>query len=257
MVANNTDKKKYRNNFLSNVICRMDFRPIPEIDKDFFESFRAAVKGEFPVIEEQKLMGISTKIKKGKGLEQTEIPEKSIFHYKDASEKNVIVLSGEHLAIESHDYVNYREFKKIIELALDTLTSLFKNPDFTRLALRYINQIVLSRGNPFVWTNYIYSSFVAVIDRFFDKSPNIARMMSQVILNFDDYKVNFNYGMHNSEFPAKISRKEFILDFDFYTEYVEQDQIMPMLKKFNKESAKMFERCIKDGLRNHMEVIDE
>ncbi len=82
-------------------------------------------------------------------------------------------------------------------------------------------------------------------------------MMSHVIVNYDDYKMNFNFGLHNSEFPAKISRKEFILDFDFYTEYVERDKIFPMLREFNKESAIMFERCIKDDLRKHMEVIDE
>ena len=81
--------------------------------------------------------------------------------------------------------------------------------------------------------------------------------MSQAILNYDDYRVNFNYGMFNSEFPAKISRKEFILDFDFYTEYVEQETIIPLIKKFNKEAAIMFEKCIKDGLRKKMGEIDE
>lgn len=252
-----TEKKKYRNNFLTNVICRLDFRPIPEIDKLFLDKYRTAIKGEFPKIEEKKVVGFAAKFEKGKSVEHAQMPEKPIFHYKDVNEKNTIILSDDHLAIESRNYINFKEFKKIIELALDTFLGFFNSPDFTRLGLRSINQIVLNKGNPFVWNRYIDPSFVSVIDRFFNRSPNIARMMSQVILTYDDYKINFNYGMHNSEFPAKISRKEFILDFDFYTEYVEQDQIIPLLKNFNKESAIMFERCIRDGLRNHMGVINE
>jgi uncharacterized protein (TIGR04255 family) len=45
------EKKKYRNNFLTHVVCRLDFRPIPEIDKSFLEKFRNTIKGDFPNIE--------------------------------------------------------------------------------------------------------------------------------------------------------------------------------------------------------------
>lgn len=252
------EKKKYRNNFLSNVICRFDFRPIPEIDKPFLDKFRSEIKGEFPKIEEQKIKGFSAKI--GKDFETpefAEMAEKPVFHYIDADSENKIVLSDHFLSIDSTKYINFREFRKIIVLAIETLTGFDINPDFTRLGLRFINQIVLKRGNPLNWSPYIGSSFVSVTDRFFEKSPDIARMMGQVLLNYDDYKINFNYGMHNSEYPARISRKEFILDFDFYTEYVEQDHVLALLKKFNKEAAIMFERCIKEKLRSHMEVIDD
>jgi uncharacterized protein (TIGR04255 family) len=252
-----TEKKKYRNNFLTNVICRLDFRPIAKIDKPFLEEFRAIIKGDFPIIEEKRVKGFAAKFEQGKVVEHTEMAEKPLFIYKDANEENIITLTDSYLIIDSRSYITFREFRIIIELMIDTLTGFNINPDYTRMGLRYINQIVLNKGNPFIWNKYIDSSFVSVSDRFFERSSNIARMMGQVVLNYDDYRVNFNYGMHNSEFPAKISRKEFILDFDFYTEYVEQDQIMPLLKRFNIESAIMFERCIKDGLRNQMEVIDE
>ncbi len=252
-----TEKKKYRNNFLSHVICRLDFRPVPEIDKSFLEKFRTEIKKDFPVVEDQSMRGIGAEFKAGKLVKHSELPEKPIFLYKDTNEENLITLAEDHLVIDSLQYVTFKEFRKNIDLVIDTLTSFKTNPDYTRLGLRYINEIVLNRGNPFEWGRYIDTSFVSVSDRFFKKSTNMARMMGQVILVHDDYKVNFNYGMYNSEFPARISRKEFILDYDFYTEYVEQDQIMPLLKKFNKESAIMFEQCIKNGLRKHMEVIDE
>ena len=221
-----TEKKKYRKNFLTNVICRIDFRPIAEIDSAFLNKFRTIVKSNFPKVKEQTMVGIETKIEKGECVSNSQLPGKSIFNYLDINEENSIILSDNYLAIESVNYTSYKEFSKHIDYALTNLTDCFKDIDFIRLGLRSINQIVLDRGNPLIWKNYIEPSFVSVIDRFFDRSENLARMMSQVVLNYDDYKVNFNYGMHNSEFPAKISRKEFILDFDFYTEYVENNQIM-------------------------------
>jgi len=251
------EKKKYRHNFVTNALCRLDFRATPAINLDLLNRFRDAVKSDFPKVEEQTLQGFTAKFEKGAVLEQGLLPEQKIFHYIDANSENKIELAPDHLAIESFKYVNFREFGAIIKVALDAFTELVANSDFTRLGLRYVNQIVLSKGNPLDWTEYVDPSFVSVIDHFFNKSPNLARSMSQVVLNYDDYKLNFNYGIHNSEFPAKISRKEFILDFDFYTEYVENEQIMLLLKKFNKESAIIFEKCIKEKLRTQMEVVDE
>lgn len=80
--------------------------------------------------------------------------------------------------------------------------------------------------------------------------------MSQIILNYDDYTMNFNFGLFNSEFPAKISRKEFALDYDCYTELFEPEDIDDYLIKFNSEIKNMFERSIKNGLRKHMGVIE-
>lgn len=250
-------KKKYKKNFLSHVICKLDCRNLPEIDEDFIEKIRGKIKGEFPKIEAKKMFGIEAKFSPEKKLEERKIPESNVYILKDSAEKNAIIFCKEYFSIESKNYINFREFRKNIELTIDAFTSIVEDPDYTRLGLRFINQIVLNKGNPFIWTNYIASSLISPIDKFFVRSQNLARMMSQAVLNYDDYKVNFNYGIYNSEFPAKISRKEFVLDFDFYTEYVEQDTIIPLITNFDKESAIMFERCIRDGLRSIMGVIDE
>lgn len=255
-----TPKKKYRKNFLTNVICRLDFRSIDKIDKSFFEDFRAVIKSDFPKIQEQKRQGFTATFQPDKPSKiiHSNLPEIPVFKYMDDSCENVIILSNDHLSIESTNYIDFKTFKKTIELALGALIDIVNEPDFTRLGLRSINQIVLEKGNPFVWKGYLDPSFTSVVDRFIGKDKeNIARAMSQIILNYDDYKVNFNFGMHNSEFPAKISRKEFILDFDFYTEFVERDGIYDLLKMFNKESAIMFENCIRQNLRKHMGVINE
>jgi uncharacterized protein (TIGR04255 family) len=235
----------------------LDFRPVAELNGELIDKFRDTVKKEFPVVQENIIKSYAAKFKQGEILEQEPLPDQKIYNFIDVNSENKIELGNDHIVIESFKYINFRIFSKIIKKSFDSLLNIVKDPDYTRLGLRYINQIVLSSGNPLIWTGYIDNSFTSVIDKFFERSPNLSRAMSQVVLNYDDYKLNFNYGMHNSEFPSKISRKEFILDFDFYTEYVENDAIMDLLSKFNKETAILFEKCIKEKLRNKMEVIDE
>ena len=67
--------------------------------------------------------------------------------------------------------------------------------------------------------------------------------------------MTFTYGIPNSIFPSKISRKEFLLDFDCYTENIEEDSVLQHLKIFHNKIQQFFEYCIKEKLRNLMEIV--
>ena len=135
--------------------------------------------------------------------------------------------------------------------------STIKIVDLTRIGFRYINQIVLKRGNPFSWTGYIDNSLTSVVDKFFKKTPHISRAIGQVILNKDDFNINFTYGTPNSEYPAKISRKEFIIDIDCYSNFIETNGVISTLGNFNTEAKILFEKSIKSKLREKMGIIND
>ena len=170
----------------------------------YFENYRSEVRAEFPIVEDLKRIEHQTT------FNNNEIKSQSIEHplqkYWNADKRKSISLTHDHVLIETMDYISYREFQKDIELAVNTLLNLLKSIDFNRFGFRFINHIVLTSGNPFKWANYIDSSLVAVTEKFLQHDPNTARVMSQIVMNYGDYKLNLNFGMHNSEFPAKISR---------------------------------------------------
>ena len=69
--------------------------------------------------------------------------------------------------------------------------------------------------------------------------------------------MNFNYGLYNSEFPNKISRKDFVLDYDCYTANIEKKDSYEYLNKFHEKINEEFEKSIEEGLRKEMEGENE
>lgn len=73
-------------------------------------------------------------------------------------------------------------------------------------------------------------------------------------LNLGNMKIRFRYGMHNPDYPAPIRKKLFILDYDAFLEGLQNEaDMISNIDKFNNEIESMFEKCIKDGLREIMD----
>jgi len=247
---------KYKKNFLTNVICRIDFVPISqEIIDGQKDKFKERIKQNFPNDEKHSWVEFFTTIK---GQEKIDERKESFFYnFFDTSKEKKVTLTYKHVAIEFLKYKDFTDFKTNVKDLFDVFMLLYKPTKLTRLGLRYINQIFLEKGNPFSWKGQVDSSLMCVINKFLENNEDIARAMSQAIIKNDDYTMNFNYGIFNSEFPAKIRRKEFILDFDCSTQEVNETTFYDSLAKFNKEIKILFEKSIKDNLRELMEVINE
>ena len=244
---------QYGKNFLTNVICRLDFPDNIDVIGQQLDRFKHGVKEAFPVFETIPLLLFHTRFGNGEKVDtKIEIPQ---YQFKNTDSDKIVVLGHNHITVEFSKYKDLQEFNSCIQEIINVFTSIYTF-DYSRFGVRYINQIVLEKGNPLVWKDLIDSSLTHVIDKFFERDPGLSRAMSQIVLNRGEYKINFNYGMFNSDFPAKISRKEFVLDYDCFTEYVEADKIMANLGKFNNEIKIMFENSIGGGLRKMMGVIN-
>jgi uncharacterized protein (TIGR04255 family) len=254
MPTKNIVDNQYNRNFLSNVIFRLDFTSIQNSLLTNVDNFRTSIKEPFPVYKTQNMIEYTAKIEQGKELDNSQI-ESVLYTFEDKNLEKKISLAHKFLTIEFFKYNNLTEFNANVKQVVDTFLSLYPTIDFSRFGLRYINQIVLEKGNPFIWKDYISSYLTSTVDNFFSRDTDLSRAMSQVVLNRDDFKLIFNFGLFNSEYPAKISRKEFVLDYDCFTEYFTNDEIYTNLEKFNNEIKIMFEKSIKDPLRNIMGVV--
>lgn len=69
----------------------------------------------------------------------------------------------------------------------------------------------------------------------------------------DDSMMTFTHGIYNSEFPAKVSRREFLLDYDCHTEDIEcGDLVKKYISPFQLKINRMYEASIEEGLRTLM-----
>ena len=156
------------------------------------------------------------------------------------------------LILELTKYANFSDLFKTIELVLSEFMRAYDKVVAKRMGLRYINAITIKEGDPLDWHNLIANDLTSTIAFLKDKSK-LSRVMNTIELNKSDRKIIFRFGLFNSEYPNTIARKEFILDYDCYTDDEKEiDQIADLIREFHDEIVKLFEASIRDNLREIM-----
>jgi uncharacterized protein (TIGR04255 family) len=242
---------KYANNFLSDVIFRLDFSPMLVISESISPKFQEQVRSLLPLLSEQKIVEYAAKIEAG----QIEGSSKPLSNWilEDADHRFRLTLNYAYLAVEDLKYRTLDSFVGIIQPILEAFKSSYTNPHFTRLGLRYVNAIKFSEGNPFEWKDLVAEPLVCPIEGFVGSKQELSRAMSQFVLNKDDSTLIFNFGIFNPEYPSRIASREYILDYDCFSQDVDADPIR-QIRNFNVHVLDLFEKSIQEPLRRIMEA---
>jgi uncharacterized protein (TIGR04255 family) len=254
---------EYETNFIKTVVFRIDFSPIMKLTTEIPVDFQDKIRDELPKFKEEKIYEFINFLSKDPNTDEPiHIQDKKIwpqFVFLSKEELKKVSLVYNYLAIEFIEYSTYNDFSKCIEKIYSIFRETYKTLDITRLGLRYINNIEIKEGNPLDWENLINPILTHTINEFSDKEDNIfkndiSRSLSQITFKKDEYSLGFRYGIYNSAFPSKIAKKEFILDFDCYTQDVNEQNVIELTRSFNEIIRNFFELCIEDGLREIMGV---
>lgn len=237
--------KKYKKNFLSNVVCKIDFPKVLALKEGPIE-FQKVINTKFPHLKEDKKLEINLDLMTGLGQQDFTL----CWLFSNKEKNKIIGVTSDSLFLEyKQHYVDFQEFKEDFEFMSSNFFKIYPVGVITRIGLRYINEIKISEGNPLEWDGLIRKELIEHL-KFFKEKSGLARSMQLVEIVKDDYKLRFKYGLFNSDFPAKISRKEFVLDFDCITlNELEQSGIMSTASKFNEVITDFFEDSISDGLK--------
>ncbi len=86
-----------------------------------------------------------------------------------------------------------------------------------------------------------------------DENYQVSRAFHELQLIISDMRIKFQYGMHNPDFPSVIKKKIFVLDYDGYYEYLQdQNEIMRNLSNINTEIENLFKKSIGPKLEEIM-----
>ena len=123
-----------------------------------------------------------------------------------------------------------------------------------RFGLRYINRIVLNDNSFFNWDEYLNPELLSM----FNVSENnnlLSRAFSNVVQQFNSgMLLNFQYGMHNPDFPSRIRQKLFILDYDAYFQgLISCDEVKDHIDLAHESIENLYEKSITQNLRELME----
>ena len=248
-------ENKYNKTFLTNVIVRANF-PNSIETSSLPSDLKDVILKSFPISEPKKMILVESEIKivpKSK-IEIETGQETMEWHYYGKNREKELVINEKFISISYMKWYDSFEYLKNEFLTIITkLIAVFENDiQINRLGLRYINEIDLDETNALNWDNYLDNNLLSIFNIVEDKEI-IERGFNNLVLNYGDMILNFQYGMHNPDFPALIRKKIFILDYDAnFTALQDLGDIEPNLIYFHDEIQKLFEQNIKEDLRKIM-----
>jgi len=249
------DERQYENNYLHSVIFRLDYSPILLLDEQLKPDFQEAIRQEFPKLDVEMQNVVELKVDfKNKKKSVEIIKTYKVWHFLNKEKSYKINICNNFFSIECFKYKHFEGFAEIAKHVFSTFYLYYKPLDCKRLGLRYINKIIIREGHSLEWSDYIAVPLVYSIENFIGGRSELSRAMSQFTLNRGDYNLIVNFGISNDEYPSRISRKEFILDYDCYTQDVEENSVEEKINKFHAEIQQLFEYSITEKLRNIMEI---
>ncbi len=242
--------KQYKENFLTLVIVKVDFLNIlKSIKKGIPKELNDLIVKYFEILEPQKIIDRQFQFSQKDFIHSG---EKEIIEWKyfDKNRLKQFVLNPEFALIE---YKKHEPFENLRETFLDIIKQLFKvevKLQISRFGLRYINNIELPENDLTNWGKYINNNLLSVLN-FYKNKDILSRALNHIEFNFGDLYLRFQSGMRNPDYPATISRKVFVLDYDCYSRML-IDNLIDLENKLDKSHeliSQMFDKSVKENLK--------
>lgn len=235
--------KKYKKNFLKNVIFRIDF--IENIDKITPES-SSKIKEIFPIYEE------IVNVKRNIMINETQDSikkEKTVlyrFHKKDKSA--FIEILDNSILISYNTYINFSAMKNDIDGTIKIVNDI-ENFNISRIGLRYINIFELEQIGHIDWKDYIESKYL--ID--YDFEIPLIQTISVLNLKADEYMVKIQHGVFNPNFPNEAIKENYIIDIDLFSNEISKfSEIDTSILAWNNIIQGIFEKFITEKTRKEL-----
>lgn len=248
--------KCYKTSFLKKVIARIDFTSKIDVPtKGLGKESSEQILKKFPILEPKEVITRQVQISDTGTKETSDTQNHLIYHGKKRDKS--LYISPDFAYLEIIKYSTFNLLKEDFNLLLKVLA---KETDYSikRFGLRYINQIELTEPNPFNWGDYINDDLLAAFNIAIEKN-RISRIFSNIVQNYNnDMLINFQYGMHNPDYPSIIKKKLYILDFDASINGVmENEFVQNELDIAHTRIESLFEKSITQKLRDLMGEMNE
>jgi uncharacterized protein (TIGR04255 family) len=213
---------EFERNFIKTAVCELRFPTLLEYETKPPTQLQKELRKEFPHYERAQVNLV------GPGAVENEIR----YLFRSKKKDWVVSFKAFAVALETSHYTNFEEFAGRLERLLTKSKPLLDSDFFTRVGLRYVNEIVIEDGELSGWISDALVSPLAegiygTVERFFQEVRGFA----------ETGRYTLRHGMVRAD---QAERQVYTLDFDFYEEDVQFESVLPMISEFNKQSFRFF-----------------
>jgi len=245
---------RYRNNFISEAIIRADFeKPLNALNTRVDDDLEIEVMKFFTLKEVREAFSESIRIDQTGKVDRDKVAFNEWNFWANEKKKRFCITQN-FMFIAYNKYINYDDFTTPFMSILRELASIY--PDFSckRLGMRYINNVRLDEHDVFAWDDYLDKKCLSILS-IPEKVDQIRRAFHILELNYpeDDFKVKFQYGIHNPDYPSEVKQKLFVLDYDAYKDGIlTKDELIHLVPLFHSKIELIFESVITQRLRDKL-----
>lgn len=248
------DGKSYRKPCLSQVIAKIDFAmPVLAMANGLTRDLTNKAMVHFPIKEPKTMFSqeFQFSAKNGKTKDQrSEFTEWNFFG-KDREKRLSVCQSWVYVQYKS--YVSFSGLKADFLGVVEQIPASYEDAQVSRLGLRYINEVnIQDEDNYFEWEPYFNSNMLCIF-AMPNEQERISRAFHNLEMDYADFRLRYQYGMHNPDYPSAIRSKVFVLDFDAFSEGLQEfHEIGSQLDDYHAAIQRLFEHSITDQLRQKM-----
>ena len=213
---------EFERNFIKTAVCELRFPTLLEYETKPPVQLQKELRKDYPYYEPEQSVRVGP-----------ETVGREMRHLFKSRKKNwTVSFRASALALETSEYTNFEEFLERLE-SLFTKSQLLLDTDFfTRVGLRYIDEIPIEDGELSGW---IREELVALLTK--GVYGSVERFLQEVRGLTEIGRYTFKHGMVDS---AQEEHKRYNLDFDFYEENVPFESVLSLVSQFNQQSFRFF-----------------
>lgn len=242
------EKICYQNNYVNEVVCRLDFASsINTLKSSMPKSIYDVVKKYYPIAEPQDVIGAELQINPLNGAAVNQVVTKQwIFLSRDRLSKCTI--EPDSIIFSVKNYSVFEELRKTMLDVFEVVMEAFPENQGKRLGLRYINNLPMKGHNDWIDAKF----FEALSAHKDEKTTKLVTTLEYAVVE-KDLTVRLQYGYFNPDYPAIMKREDFVIDIDAYSKgIIYREDLEQFIEDMHFEDQKCFETMITDILRADM-----
>jgi uncharacterized protein (TIGR04255 family) len=231
----------YKKNFLTNVLCHLQFEPILRINEEEPVDLQERLRPRFPKYVNRTQSEISVRhINQEPEVKFNTLINNRFFCDKDNVKS--IVVNKNSIKFDNQKYTHFAEYVKDLKETLGVFEDIYKPMYYSKIGFR-----------PFNWKGLIHKDLVAATTGFVKNKKEIARCFSELVIRKENYRIVFRFGLYNPEYPNPVVKKDFVLDYECQLDdEIAKDEALNYIEIFNNDIYELFEESIGDDLRKLM-----
>ena len=225
---------EFERNFIKTTVCELRFPTLLEFETKPPVQLQKALRKDYPHYEPAQGVSVSPAV----------VDRETRYLFKSRKKDWTVSFKASAIALETSRYTNFEEFSQRLENLFAKSRSLLDTDFFTRIGLRYIDEIPIEDGELDGW---VRDDLVAPLTQ---GVYGTAERFLQEVRGFTAIgRYTFRHGMVGS---AQEKHKVYSLDFDFYEENVPFDSVLSMVSQFNQQSFRFFSWAIGPKARSRL-----